>query len=478
MKSVGMENRTTSAQQQNERIRTKMFQYLCAGLSIGALSWFAICLSVGYFIPAIIPGAFILLTIINLVLCRSTGRTTLCMHFQVLISLLLPFLFQSTLGGLFSSGMVMFWSFVALAGALTFQRRASAMIWISFEVALILYWTFVDPVFGNSKGPNALVPIELQRRFLAFNIVAVTILIFSLAFYFVRIQGRMRKRLHEVRQEILEVNQALEDRNAEVAQGLRYARHLQSATLPDLTAQGDLFANSFIMDRSKDLVGGDIYWFGRCNERSFFVLLDCTGHGLSGAMLSMLCQGILNELVYKDQVSSASDLIRRTQLALDVRLNRGRSGTKDGAEMAVLCFDHGKHTVHFSGLGCSLLLEHAGEVVQLRGQRPLPCMIANWESLTDSRIPLFGGTRVFVYSDGVVDQFNGGDHAKFSTKRLVQEVATHSGTPLNHAGSSIAAALEKWTGDTDQLDDMLLIGFEMSAAWINADAKVHASSAA
>lgn len=451
--------------QQNERIRLSMFRLLCFGLGLGALAWAGLCLGSGLLLSAVIPLGFLVITATNLAVCRATGSMTWCMRVQVLVSLVLPFIFQAALGGIEPSGMVMFWSFVALAGALTFQGRAIAIGWVAFEVLAVLYFTLYDPVIDIGDRSGSIDPV-LQRRFLAFNVASVTILLFSIALSFVRVQGRMRKRLHEVRVQLEVTNTALEEQRTSTQHGLRYARQIQQALLPDLGTAGHLVSESKVFDRSLETVGGDSFWCGGHGDHHFIVILDCTGHGMPGAMLSMLLHGILNQLVYKDHETSASELIRHTQQTLDRMLHRERSGSKDGAEMAVLHFNEGNGTVTFCGLGCSLIHTHQEQAEVLRGQRALPSMMQGWNGLVDAPLKLDETSRLHLFTDGIVDQFDPEQRVKFSLKRLVSMLKQQANKPMEEATSAIQHGLHEWRGNADQVDDMLLIALKPAEHWV------------
>jgi serine phosphatase RsbU (regulator of sigma subunit) len=455
----------TDHQLQNRAIRQRLFAQLCIGLSIGALLWGIICTSLGLHECSFIAYGFIALTALNLMVCRRTGSMDLCMQFQVFISLVLPFVFQSALGGMHSSGMVMFWSFVALAGALTFQRRLTSLAWVVLEIVMVLIWVIADPIFPASVFPAPEIDEPTSRYFLALNIAAVASVIFSLALFFVRVQGRSRKRMHEVKQELSVLNVALEERSLEVAQSLTYARHLQSATLPDLDAHPHLFQEQFVWGRSKDAVGGDTHWLGSFGDHSYLILLDCTGHGIPGAMLSMLCHGILNEVVFRDEAQTAAEVIALTQKRLDQQLNRARTGSQDGAEMAVLKFDRATHTVTFAGIGCSLIHTTDTTVSTLRGDRVLRTQQANWQGLSETTLSLEDASRLYLFTDGVTDQFCEQEVRKYSLKRLESALHGLREAPFKDVQNQLQSSFQLWRGGTAQVDDMLIIGVRPQVAW-------------
>lgn len=246
---------------------------------------------------------------------------------------------------------------------------------------------------------------------------------------------------------------------------LGYARQIQQALLPDLRSQKALFSAVHVLDRPRDMVGGDSFWCGGHGDHQYLVVIDCTGHGMPGALLSMLCHGIFNELVYKDHVGSGSELIRRAQTALDQLLHRNRSGTKDDAEIAVLHFDHRKQRVTFSGLGCSLIHTKKGHIEIHRGQRSLQSMMERWDRLEEIPLVISSSSRLYMYTDGVVDQFNAAGKTKFSTKRLIEFLKGQGDLSFAAARNGLIAALDDWRKDGDQTDDMLLVALEPSASW-------------
>ncbi len=454
---------------QNQAIRARLFLYLCLGIGTGAAIWGLICTVRGSYMASLLPYGLLLLTLVNLGLFRIPRLQDACMHGQVLMGLLWPFLFQSALGGIAASGMVMFWSFVALAGALTFQRRMIGLTWITLEVLLVMSWTLSDPVFNAFIDRPAATGV-LAISFLAFNVTSVTIILFGLAMYFVRVQGRSRKRLHEVRQELTVLNDRLQDRSTEIAQSMAYASRIQRTILPDLDRHPDLFEDHAVLLRSKDTVGGDMYWSGTNGSTSYLVLLDCTGHGIPGAMLTMLCHGVLNEVVFGQMARSSAEVIDLTQQRLDDHLDRHHSGNKDSAEMAVICFDRERGTVTFAGLGCSLMIAEEKEVRTIRGARALPTQLSRNYTVPEFDLDLSKDPTLFLFSDGVVDQFDTHQRRKFTQRRLESAIESTAGLPLPERAERLHQALQDWKGSSDQTDDMLLIGLQLSQRWVKKEA--------
>jgi serine phosphatase RsbU (regulator of sigma subunit) len=208
-------------------------------------------------------------------------------------------------------------------------------------------------------------------------------------------------------------------------------------------------------------------WHARVDDRSYFIVLDCTGHGVPGSLMSMLIHGLLNEVVHTGRNLSAAQVIKRTQQLLNDRLDRSRTGNTDGAEMAVLCFDHGKRQVSCAGMGCGIILQEGDRMVHLKSHSGNASLLneSRLSSISEYIVTVSEYTRLFLYTDGVADQFCANDQRKFTRARLEATLQEAHGMAAEAQMAHFENAFEAWRGETPLVDDILLVGVVPAQCW-------------
>ncbi|MEZ4791536.1 MAG: SpoIIE family protein phosphatase [Flavobacteriales bacterium] len=412
---------------------------------------------------AMIAFGYLLFTGLNLLACKLTGRMETCMALQVLLSLLLPFLFQSAMGGITRTGAVMIWSFIPLAGALSFQRRKAILAWAVLDLVLIITWALFDPITAGPHGEP--MQASTYRTFLGLNLGACQLIIFGLALYFVRKQGRIRRDMNTIRQALSDANNSLSDRDTAMQQSLSYARSIQRALVHSPAQLEGIAKELIVLDKPVQQVGGDMLWVGRNEHCSFVALIDCTGHGVPGSLLGMLARGILGEVVQHPTCTSASSLIHAMQTRMDEHLDRERTNNKDGVELAALCFDHRSQHIGFAGCGMGSIIIRPDGAELIRGERPLTCQKNGWVIAGDQRIDMSPGTSLCLFTDGITDQHGGPDGRKLGSEGLRDLLCSlPSVQDLDHA-TWLDRSLEAYQGAVQQVDDRMLVLLDPDPAW-------------
>jgi|GEM_PF-2165868 len=455
----------------------RIFTIMGGSMSACASAWMVWCYAMDYRIAALVPGSYVLIAILSLLGLHKGYAPRASRRLLLGAGLLLPFVFQMMFGGLSASGMVMLWCLPTLVAAVNLQSGMLRYAYLIVTGSLISLFAAFDPTIDLGIGSINI----SSNALLAFNLTTSMLANFILADRMLYAQSELRKRIFTLQSEVEHrFLHTVEERNQEMQQSLDYAARIQMALMPDRSRVSGLFQEMRVHYRPKEAVGGDLIWHARVDDRSYFMVLDCTGHGVPGSLMGMLIHGLLNEVVHTWRNLSASQVVRRTQQLLDDRLDRRRTGNTDGAEMAVLCFDHTQREVTCCTLGCGIIMQQAGTMLHLKSHSSHASLLSETRlnALQEHRIAITPETRLFLYTVGAVDQFCANDQRKFSRARLeatLQEAAHLSpDAQMEHLLRTFAA----WKGETPLVDDLLLVGAVPAACWRTTSHLDHASSAA
>jgi serine phosphatase RsbU (regulator of sigma subunit) len=433
-------------------------------MSVCASLWIMWCIHIGYPSAGTVQALYVALAAASIggMWRKSTER--LSRHVLLSAGLLLPFLFQMILGGTWPSAMVMLWSLPKLVAAVNLERGAVRYAYLAATGILLTGFAAWNPVL---PGPELLSAIP-GNSLLSFNLAMIMPGNFILADRMLAAQRELRQRVFSIQREANQrFVQTLEERNQDMQQSLDYAARIQMALWPDRDRVAGLFQEMHVHYRPKEAVGGDLMWHARVDDRSYFIVLDCTGHGVPGSLMSMLIHGLLNEVVHTGRNLSAAQVIKRTQQLLNDRLDRSRTGNTDGAEMAVLCFDHGKRQVSCAGMGCGIILQEGDRMVHLKSHSGNASLLneSRLSSISEYIVTVSEYTRLFLYTDGVADQFCANDQRKFTRARLEATLQEAHGMAAEAQMAHFENAFEAWRGETPLVDDILLVGVVPAQCW-------------
>jgi len=265
------------------------------------------------------------------------------------------------------------------------------------------------------------------------------------------------------RDSILEQKQALEEVNAETLKSIWYAQHIQKAILPDINKIRSVFHEFFMLYLPKSIVSGDFYWFTERNDKIYFALADCTGHGIPGAFMTVMANDLLTSIVNQQGIEDCSEILFKLDQAVLNSLQYKENSSNDGLDIALLCFDLKNRKLTFSGASMDLLVyqekgwhTYKGERFSIGGLKE-----PNQKQAVNLDIDLKEDTHIYIHSDGYVDQFGGSDDKKFMRKRLrvlLDEIKLLS---FDKQKEKLEQAVLDWKGDSEQTDDISITGIRV-----------------
>jgi serine phosphatase RsbU (regulator of sigma subunit) len=233
---------------------------------------------------------------------------------------------------------------------------------------------------------------------------------------------------------------------------------------PPVDFIGEWGIENFILYKPKDIVSGDFYWGLKKNEKIIIAAGDCTGHGVPGAFMSMLGHAFLDEIVNTTRVENAAMILNMLRdVIINTLKQKGTVGeARDGMDISLLILDPNTGTVDFAGANNPLYLVRDGKLIKVQGDRmPIGIHFTTFTPFANQTLKIIKGDHLYLFSDGYADQFGGPKGKKYMYKPF-QELLLHiSDKPMDTQKEILDNTFEKWKGDRDQVDDVLVIGIHL-----------------
>jgi len=263
---------------------------------------------------------------------------------------------------------------------------------------------------------------------------------------------------------LLEIqNEVLERKEKSIIDSLIYAQRIQEAMLASEDYFRNHFSSSFIFFKPKDIVSGDFYWIGEKGDRIFVVAADCTGHGVSGALVSMIGMEIIEKAISEDNIETPSGILDALNKGLEKTFSRKKNiGTiiRDGMDVGLCAVDKKRRKLVYSGAFFQLYLLRNNALTQINGDKIIIGMNPERIPYTDHEIDLQEEDMLYLFSDGYVDQFGGKDNKKFMYRRLRYLLLNIHKFDVRDQKSILDENIRAWMGSNTQVDDMMIIGFK------------------
>ncbi|MBQ5512113.1 MAG: SpoIIE family protein phosphatase, partial [Bacteroidales bacterium] len=283
-----------------------------------------------------------------------------------------------------------------------------------------------------------------------------------------KLEKIVEERTAEIRKQsqlILEKNEEITAKNKEITDSIRYAQRIQTAMLPMEERIKAAIPDHFILFRPKDIVSGDYYWYAETEQSVIITAADCTGHGVPGAFMSMIGSQILTEIV-ADGITSPEKILTNQNRRIRKALKQETTANQDGMDMALCTIDKKTHLVEYAGAKNQLVVIQNGELTEYKADKQ---SIGGQQLYGDDfqykkvAIQPDGNTWFYMFSDGYKDQFGGANNTKFLIKNLRALFMQIHNEPPAKQREILNETIEKWIkdGNTEQTDDIIIIGFKL-----------------
>jgi tetratricopeptide (TPR) repeat protein len=264
---------------------------------------------------------------------------------------------------------------------------------------------------------------------------------------------------------LLEIkNHIIEEKNKDITDSINYARQIQHAILPFEERINRVLNDYFILFKPKDIVSGDFYWFLEKENYIYMAVVDCTGHGVPGAFMSMIGSSVLGHVVSDKNILQPDLILNEVHKDIRKSLKQQETNNRDGMDIALIAYDKKNNTLEFAGAMLPLYIIQNGELKIVKGDK-LPIGGIQTEEdriFTKHSFDITENTTVYLSSDGYADQFGGEKGKKFMGTRFRELLLTNYTKPLNTQKETLNQAFESWKAAHEQVDDVTVIGIKFS----------------
>ncbi|MFN3916577.1 MAG: two-component regulator propeller domain-containing protein [Flavobacteriales bacterium] len=295
----------------------------------------------------------------------------------------------------------------------------------------------------------------------------------------IELEKTVRKRTAEVVAEKKEVERQkhlLEEKNQEITDSINYAKRIQEAILPSRYSLAENLNNGFVLFKPKDIVSGDFYWLEKVGDVTFFAAADCTGHGVPGAMVSVVCSNALSKALLEENIAEPGKLLDRARELVVERFAKSNEDVKDGMDIS-LCALQG-NTLSWAGANNPLWIiadenrtdpsgfknltglsaANGKTLYEIKSNKQPIGKVDNPQPFTTHTIELKQGDTLYIFTDGYQDQFGGDKGKKFKASKLKELLLSIQHKTMEEQKGFLDQAFEDWRGNLEQIDDVCIIG--------------------
>ncbi|MBL4585723.1 MAG: tetratricopeptide repeat protein [Flavobacteriales bacterium] len=296
-------------------------------------------------------------------------------------------------------------------------------------------------------------------------VTALTLLMLILIYGRYRTKKKANEALDRKNQEIEQQKKTVEEKNTEITSSIEYAKRIQDAMMPSMDEIRTTLPDSFVFYRPKEIVSGDFYWYAKCEAQSYIAAVDCTGHGVPGAFMSMIGNDHLNQIVNVEGCKMPDEILNRLHKEIQITLKQkhGVTDIHDGMDIALCAINHNENKLYFASANRYLYQIRDNDLTEIKGDHFNIGGIMH-EDVRDynlHEIDLKKDDVLYIFSDGVSDQFGGEKGKKFGYKRLKAMLLKMHLEPMEKQQNIYEKTINEWMGDDDQIDDLLLIGIRV-----------------
>jgi serine phosphatase RsbU (regulator of sigma subunit) len=312
--------------------------------------------------------------------------------------------------------------------------------------------------FLNNNGLSGLGTNKVTLLY----VIIITLIITLLLIYLVKIRRENKKR-ELIAKQILEQKEELIIKNKNITDSIIYAKRIQSALMPPDKLFNSLFPDSFVLHIPKDIVSGDFYWLSKVGDRTFVAAVDCTGHGVPGAFMSIIGIELFRNITSIEGIKQPAQILTSLNKVFQKIFHDQEIITfRDGMDLAFCSFDNKNMQLEYAGAFNPLYLIRDNNISEYKGDRFSVGLERPDEYKTNGfknhEIPLKDGDVIYIFSDGYADQFGGPEGKKYKYRRFRHLLLAIHQLPMAKQHEYLEKSILNWKGSLDQVDDILVIG--------------------
>lgn len=307
--------------------------------------------------------------------------------------------------------------------------------------------------------------LQLKRNQTYFLIAGLVLIFVFAGFIYNRFRiTQQQKQIIELQKtEVEHQKDLVEEKNKEILDSITYAKRIQAAILPPAKIVRTYLNESFILYKPKDIVAGDFYWLEQLDNKILFAAADCTGHGVPGAMVSVICNNGLNRSVREFGIADPGKILDKTREIVIQEFEKSEEEMKDGMDISLCVLNEKEKTLSWAGANNPLWIFPANaqseeDMLEVKADKQPIGKYADPKPFTTHKIKLQQGDMIYIFTDGFQDQFGGDKGKKFKAAKMKSELFRVRNLPADEQKQIIDDIFEHWKGDLEQVDDVCLIG--------------------
>ncbi|GIV41243.1 MAG: hypothetical protein KatS3mg034_0553 [Vicingaceae bacterium] len=274
-----------------------------------------------------------------------------------------------------------------------------------------------------------------------------------------------RSVLNEVKARILldESYLIIENKNREIIDSINYAKRIQQTILPDRHTMESFFKKYFLIYLPRDIVSGDFYWMVQKENKIFLAVADCTGHGVPGSLLSMVCSNALKKVVIESGLNNPGEILTECNKIINTHFSTSPHYIKEGMDIGLCCWNQNENNLYFAGANIALYHFSATKQVLMEVKPDdLPIGFPGEIVFHTQKTVIGTDDTFYLFSDGYPDQFGGSKFKKLKHSRFIQLIENYATLPMQEQGNQLLNFFEEWKNSYDQIDDVTVLGFKIS----------------
>lgn len=439
---------------ESERINKSVLMLTVLFKSFGCIGWVVMYLSLGLSFAAIYPLVYLGILILTTFYLFKTKNFDAALYSYILFILVVPFLLQVVLGGFVNSGAVILWAMLAPVGALFFKGRKAGIAWFALFIALCGVSVAAQEIYPQ----HVVIGSGVINFFFLMNVSVVCGFMFYTLVYFRELTSRQNTQLARNYENAEKQKLIIAHHQKETLDSITYARRIQEAILPPVELIRSKMPYSFVLYKPKDIIAGDFYWMEEVNGTLFIAVADCTGHGVPGAMVSIVCSNALNRAVKEYRLTDTGRILDKVTALVLEAFEKSIDEVKDGMDISLLAINHDTQSINWSGANNPLWYTGQNGFTEIKPDKQSIGYNFEPKPFTTHAIPYMPGTYFYLFTDGYTDQF-GGPHGKKLKQKQFKEVlmanAAHSPAQQQKAFEQLFG---NWKGALEQVDDVCIMG--------------------
>ena len=307
----------------------------------------------------------------------------------------------------------------------------------------------------DKEKQEALSAAESKKQKIIIGSVTAGLLLVLVLTLFIFRSNRQKQKANV---EITLQKEIIEERNREVRDSITYAKRIQTAILPSDKLVKEFLSDSFILFKPKDIVSGDFYWMEKIGDKIFYAVVDCTGHGVPGAMVSVVGHNALNRTIKEFGLIEPAAILDKLTELVEETFEKSESDVKDGMDISLCCLDQKNNQLKWAGANNPIWIQSKGEIQEIKADKQPIGKFDYRKPFTGHTIQLEKGDIIYIFTDGYADQFGGASGKKFKYQQLKSILLTIQNMKMDEQKEMLTNTFESWKAMLDQVDDVCILG--------------------